>query len=288
MIFCEADHLKARGLDITTHVEIKGDVERQGRDLTGVKGRIRTQRSVVNYTPFEEMDIFYHLSKESLEILSFKIGEDVQLVGRVDIGAPHDVEFLIKMDESDPSGLFKWVQNEKRRLIPGRMSGRIRIHGPLASASSSGYLRLVDGYFGDVDYEVSNIKIEGEGADISVIDSRIHRKEGHLLMEGDVDLAMFGERNIFQDLIIKSDEETIIWNGWDITREKGGDDLRMGKDIGEDFRINFNTFVNDETVYEEKEGKGLELEYKIKEHESLKMRLESDDEFLGVEHRKKF
>ena len=88
---------------------------------------------------------------------------------------------------------------------------------------------------------------------------------------------------------MRSDEHTVVWQGWDITKQRSDSgELNMEKDIGEDFKLNFKTFVNDETNPRELNERELEFGYKLKGDKQLKMRLKEKEELLSVEQRMKF
>ena len=64
--------------------------------------------------------------------------------------------------------------------------------------------------------------------------------------------------------------------------------LVLSRDINKRIHVDYKASYDDETRYEDKQEAELELKYKLKRNQILRMRLKEDEEFIGVEHKIKF
>jgi len=74
-----------------------------------------------------------------------------------------------------------------------------------------------------------------------------------------------------------------------VMKDANEEELELKKDVGDDFRINFKKFMNDEVYAQDSHDDEYELEYKFRENKSIKMRLNQyGEETVELEHRIKF
>ena len=111
-----------------------------------------------------------------------------------------------------------------------------------------------------------------------------------MIVKGPIDLRTIGGPTFLADLNIESYQKSIDWEGWDVTQEQvyGTNRLGLKKDIGEDFCVSFKSNVEEEFYNYPYEKEEVGLEYKIIENGSLKMELNEDGEFLGLERKFEF
>jgi len=76
----------------------------------------------------------------------------------------------------------------------------------------------------------------------------------------------------------------LVWKDWKVTGDKKSSEVKLSKDIGDEFRINFKTYLNDETGLSNNDNSQIELEYELDDTESIKMQIKKDESFLALEH----
>jgi len=64
-------------------------------------------------------------------------------------------------------------------------------------------------------------------------------------------MRKLNEGTLFDDMVIMSDEETIVWEGWDITKKKMDNEVTLRRSISEDISVWYKSYLKDETKPEE-------------------------------------
>lgn len=279
------NHLRFDELDVTTELSLEGGLVKK-EDGTGlIAGEISTKNSIIDYKPFKELLGSYLIEEGILKIPSLALGDSYRLTGAVELTRPFLADLTIWIDGADMMDLLVFCKDIKEDALSGRIEGEFRVKGPLASPQVMGRCLVKDGNFGDLEYGSMWVDLEGKGRVIAIKDSKIYQKEGFLTMEGEIDLA---RANVCEGVKIISCEERVVWRGWDITKPWDSLELKMGKTVGEDFRINFKTYLKDELSAQATSRDEVALEYKLNDSESIKIHLREDEEVLGVEHKFKF
>ena len=165
---------------------------------------------------------------------------------------------------------------------------KIDIKGELPNPYVKIHFITGPGFFDDIAFESIRVTADGEYPLLYFRDSRINRETGHLTVEGKLDMRKLKEGALFDDVFIKSDKETIIWEGWDITKKKMDNEVTLRKSINEDISVWYKSYLKDETKSEESSKDSIELEYEIFNNKSLKMKLNKEEEFFGLENKIKF
>ncbi|GAG07441.1 unnamed protein product, partial [marine sediment metagenome] len=131
------------------------------------------------------------------------------------------------------------------------------------------------------DYQKMSVSLKGKGKILKVIDSKLYHEEGSLTIGGEINLA---NENIFDDLKLGVDRGMLVWKDWKVTGDKKSSEVKLSKDIGDEFRINFKTYLNDKTDFSNNDNSQIELEYELADTESIKMQIKKDESFLALEH----
>ena len=76
--------------------------------------------------------------------------------------------------------------------------------------------------------------------------------------------------------------------GWKVNRRPDSDLIELGRSLGEELKIGFKAYLEDETNYQQQSDSEVELEFKVDDHRSLKMKMRDDEELLRYEHSIKF
>ena len=244
---------------------------------------------MLNYIAFSDIRLFCMLEDDTLEILSFEIGENFRLHGKALLEAPYDLDLEVAINNMDLAKIAELQRgNNAPADIMGTLNGSLKMTGPFENAVTKGRFEVTNGRLGDVvfNYGVANIK--GKGPVLTLEDSKIHKDAGFLLVNGTINMRDIGKRNIFENVIVETDQKVVIWEGWEVTKPADGHVINASKELGRDFRVNFQTFTGSKNPDETQKTSHVELEHKMTETDSLKMRLKDNDEFFGVEHKIKF
>lgn len=278
------NHFKFKDFDVVTELNLEGELIRKDGHAT-IVGKIKTQKSILDYKPFRELEGTYQIEDGNLKILSLGLGEDYRLSGMVELQKPFLADLTLIIDGPDMADLLIYSKDVKEDALSGRIKGEFRIIGPLTSPRVKGHIVVKDGNFGEIKYETMVVNLEGDREVIAIKDSWLYQKEGKLVIDGQIEPT---KANIFEGVRIRSGDERIVWKGWDIAKPKDSSELKVGKTVGEDFRINFKTYLNDELSTRETQDNEVSLEYELGKSESIKMKLKGREEFLGLEHKLRF
>jgi len=287
-LYSSIKHWPVGAVDLSTDVTF--DAELKAKSETPIlTGMLNTTNTIINYRPAEELSAQFTVRKKVVEILGLKWGKTFRLVGKVNLEAPNDLEIIALLDGTKLEDLMSFWVESIQNVVSGTVKGRLEVDGPLDTCVSRGHITARNGHIGDVFYENAVIHLTGKGPMVMVGDSRIYRESGYLLLDGEIDFSQLGKRNILEDIVIKTDDQSIVWEGWDISKETATDTVNLKKRIGEELEIGFVAPVEPEDELKEEESEGaFEMRYKLKESDSLKMQIREEEEFLGVEHKIKF
>ncbi len=299
----KADHIKLRGIDLLTTVEIYTTFNKAlplkalGRPIPVdkerlMRGEIESSGTIVNYKPFREVRGGFYVEKNHLAIERLSFGERYNLSCGVDLTSPYWMKALITLKDTDIKDILMLFDID-REEVSGKVNGYIEISGPLFSTKDiliEGLLKGEDLIMGDINY--LKVGLKGAGLIIRPVESYLRRGDRFFDIKGFADLKGFRDKNLFKNIEIVSRDKAIVWNGWDITKGEASSELSLHKNIGEDFSVGFKTFtINDDPIDSPaltSENGELELEYRLKNDKSLKLRLLGDEELFCIEHKIEF
>ena len=262
--------------------------DEKGQSL-GFKGKLSSKNIVLNSKPFLPVHASFNIKEGELEIETLRMGKPYELKGVVGLVLPYKTDIIFEINRADMRELSKASKIKNLDVAFGIVSGSFHIKGSLAgNIFSDGTLQSRKGRFGAVEYDIIKIRLEGFGPIINIVDSSFKENSGTLTIEGYVDLRDISKGGMFDGIRVCSDVKTIVWRGWDITKD-GTDELRMEKDVGDKMRVGFKTVARDPLPsYQESENpEEISLKYKMG-LENLQMKLKDNEEFFGIEHSVKF
>ncbi len=93
-----------------------------------------------------------------------------------------------------------------------------------------------------------------------------------------------------ENLKISTDEKTIIWEGWDISKTDESGELTLSKGVEGGIKVGFKTYMRDETAYETiRPQDELSLEYKILDEDgAFQFKTKEKEDFFGIIKKYKF
>jgi len=230
----------------------------------------------------------FRVAGDDLEIRSLRLGRSYELKGRVGLKKPFKADLRIDIVRADIRDLTRLMKTKNPDIAMGVVSGILYVKGDQDRFFSDAILESRNGKIGPIGYDFANVRLEGFGPIINIVDSNMRHGNSNVTVSGYVDLRDIAEGSAFDGIIVRSDMKRIVWDDWDITK-KGKDQLSMEKDISDNVRIGFKTMARDPitSYYDRDNPEEMSLKYKIG-LENIKMRLKEDEEFFGIEHRIKF
>jgi len=282
-------HWNTGSVDLSTDIKLDIEIKEKTKPLA-LTGELETANTIINFRPSEELSMQFALRKNAIEILGLKWGKAFRVVGKFELAKPNNMEFIALLDGANLEEMTSFfTQDTLGSAVSGSVKGRLEVEGPLATCVSRGHITAKDGNLGDIYYENAVIHLVGKGSLITVGDSRIYRETGYLLLDGEIDLKKLGKRNVFEDVVVKTDDQSIVWEGWDISKKASDDEVNLKKRVNEEWEIGFTATLEDEAISDQRENQGeFELRYKLKDNDSLKLEIKEEEEILGVEHKIKF
>lgn len=284
------EDLEIKNVKVSADLIAKGRIlrDRQGKAI-GFSGKIFSENATMNSKIVPPLGASFKVIGDELNIEELRLGRSYRLGGRIGLVEPFNLDLRLEIERADMRRISRASNVKGRDTIFGIVSGSFNIKGALAgNIFSEGTIESRNGKIGPVSYKLITLRLEGFGPIVNIVDSNVSQDSGTLIIEGYVDLRNVAEGNLFDGMRVKSDMETIAWNGWDITKHSS-DELSVVKDVSDNMRVGFKTMATDPvTAYEDKEHpEEMSLEYKMG-MENLKMKLKDNEEFFGVEHSVKF
>lgn len=279
------DNLDIKGVFISGNVILKAKVLKDN----GLVGKLYSNDMTMNSSALPGIKIFFKLTKDKLKIYSLNFGDAYRLKGAIDLKEPFETDVYFEILRANLRDIALIIKAKRPDVVTGVMNGFFSIKGPLNNLESRGFIGGRQGKIGSIWYDSADIRIHGTGPIINIVDSRIRQAQATFTMEGYIDLRNIVGSNLLNYIKLKSDMKTIVWDGWDISKE-GSDSLKMVKDIGEKVSVGFRTFAREELPpYQKRDNLDeMSLEYKLDAGQAFQMKLKDNEEFFGVEHKKRF
>jgi len=275
-------HLNFKNVDIVTELNLSGRIKTKDDSGLVVEGEINSRNSILDYKPFKELNGSYQINNEVLEILSLKMDDNLALSGYVSLKPPYlvDLNLIARFDSLDELNPPFSIPED---LLTARgIEGELKLVGPIKNPDVKAWLKTGSGFLKELgDYQKMSLNLRGKGKILKVIDSKLYHEEGSLTIGGEINLA---NENIFDDLKLDMDGGMLVWKDWKVTGDKKSSEVKLSKDIGDEFRINFKAYLNDKTDFSNNDNSQIELEYELADSESIKMQIKKDESFLALEH----
>jgi hypothetical protein len=169
------------------------------------------------------------------------------------------------------------------------MNSRWEFKGPLDSLKSSIRLDIRKGRILEMKFESLSARLNGDGAIISIEDSRIARESGSFTLAGYMDLARIGKDSFFENLKVTGGDSAVLWDAYDTAKWQDVREFRMKKKVVDGLDVGFRQLVDDRNIDESlKDRDEYELSYNLHDKDSLKLKVSDNKNFFGLEHKDKF
>ena len=281
--------LKIFGQDFSNIIHLDLKAVFKDNVISRLLADINTEVSVINYKPISEIEASLIIDPKRVRIVYAKLGDTVSASGFFDTKSPKRVALSVNFANFILEE-FLSIVIENRPDISGTISGRIEIEGLYNKPTVKTELSAVNGNLGDIKYDKMLINADGTWPHLRMTDSRIIHKDSSLNIEGELDMRRFGTGYFMEDIVVSTTDNTIVWEGWDITRIDESREFLLQRSLGSGFRMGYKTRVTDETKYEPvKQRDEFQLEYDLLDDDSvLEFRAKESEEFFGIKKRYKF
>lgn len=285
------DHIRIGDLDFSNIIHLTSNLIYKSGVFSHLALDIYTESTILNYYPFDEFEISCWVDESLLRLIYLKAGDSISASGVLSLEPPHRVFFKLNLADFDISRLLVISKEQDEPVASGKMSGEATMEGSLDELKTKANFGAKLGHIGTIDYKNMMLNMEGQGPILTIYDSRLIRENSFLTIEGMVDIRKLGKERFLENLKISTDPHTIIWDGWDISKAAGQNELRLSKGVQGGVKVGFKKHIsNDETAYQSiKPQDELELEYRMPDDESsLQFKAKEKEEFLGLRRIYKF
>jgi len=269
--------------------EVIGDVwfSYGKQDVAGFS--IRGENIVINKHPFWDINakgkILY---KEKIFLLErLKWGDNLSLSAKMGINPPHYTEVQFEADRFDLAGIQKMFANSGDALA-GIVDGEVKVKGPLQTADVNGRVYIGEGQLGEMKFRSLFATLKGKLPIVEIADSRVVKDWGHIIVSGEMDFSKMPEGTAFDKLVFETDNKVAVWETWQIAKEEDYNVVEASKD-----RFTLTTAIESERDQLEEYStdqtqKEVGFKYKIDGKNSLKLEIDEETDFFGVEHKIQF
>ncbi|MBU1084230.1 MAG: hypothetical protein KKG84_03950 [Candidatus Omnitrophica bacterium] len=269
--------------------EVIGDIWLSYGTLGTPRFSARGENIVINKHPFWDIKaegiILY---KEKLFMLErFSFGDSMMLSGTAHMNPPYDTDMKFVMNDLDLAEI-KTVFTDGNMPIAGTVKGEVGIKGPAISARVDGRIYVASGVIGALNFRSIFATLKGNFPVIEITDSRVIKDGGRITVDGKMDFSKMGEGKAFDGVTFETDNKVAVWETWQIEKEEDGNVVQASKD-----RFTLSTAIESEgkileDYMTDQKQKEMGFSYKIDEQNSLKLEVDEETDFFGVEHKIQF
>lgn len=283
-----ATHLKLLGFDFLSNYNINGKLnyDKDGK-LESAAGDFKTSGSLINYDPIREIKGTYEFAGNKLKLLGLNYGDVIFANGAFSLAPPNEINLSFKFKGAQLGGLADLTM--EKGMVSGLAFGDIRVYGdPKKGLNIDGQIDFLNGNIAIVKYTSAKISIRGSSERLEFFDSKVYTDDEVLTLEGRMDLRDIGTSKVFHNIVVKSDPDTVVWAGTSVTRIAGKEEFVSGRDINEQFRVNFKTYSAQQIEQGRPKQDEVELEYKLGKPGNIKLKMKENDDFFGLERKVRF
>ncbi|MFH1778433.1 MAG: hypothetical protein ABH847_00160 [Candidatus Omnitrophota bacterium] len=283
-----ANHLKLSGFDLLSNYNIKGKFN-YGEDnrLNSIVGELATSGSIINYNPIRELKGNYEIADNKIKLKAINYDEVVLANGVISFFPSNEIDLYIKFKGAQLGGLTDLILD--KGMLSGLVYGDVHIYGNLPSqVKIDGQLEFKDGNISSIKYNLSKMNLRSNGSMIEFVNSKVYTEGAVLDLEGKINIKEIATPRALRYIQLKSDPRTVVLAGVDLIKGMEGEDIAFGKDVGEQFRVNFRAYASRDLPEKSLKSDEMELEYKLGGAKSIKLKMRENEDFFGVEHKVRF
>ncbi|MGB2601854.1 MAG: hypothetical protein WBD00_00890 [Candidatus Omnitrophota bacterium] len=269
--------------------EIIGDIWLSYRDEGMPVFLVKAENLVVNRSPFWDIVAGGTFSREKKLITIDKAswGKGFSLFGKIATEDPYNSNLKLMFRNVDLAEVGSMFGNTNTPL-GGIAEGEFTFKGPLNTASVKGRLHVGEGVLGNMEFRSISASFEGKLPVIKAVDSRVMKDGGYIMVDGEIDFSKMREGKAFDGLLFETDNKVAVWEDWQISKGDSANKVRATRD-----KVTLSTSLEDDSLHrgigeDDPIQNELGVNYKIDKGSSLKVQIEEDDDFFGLEHKIEF
>ena len=254
-------HLRIGLFAVTTELSGSFEAIRSGNDMRVIRGALRSQYSLINYKPVDEVAGSFRIQDGRIYLQSLSWGSFL-CEGYIGLVPPHEIAVTFSFDEAQASDLALFLGCAAGEgQLSGAITGAITISGFFDRTMVRGHIVARDGFIDKTEYGVFRASFEGLYPTVYFSDSSFIDANG---------------------LSFNVGGSLYLGDHCDITRGMSG--LTMSPVIYDGAEMREWTIRR----REESSTRSSALKYRIRKQDKGILSLEEDDGMLGVEGRIKF
>jgi hypothetical protein len=268
--------------------EVIGDLSINYKDEGVPSFSFSAENIIVDKKPVWDISLSgkFEPKRKRIILEDLKWGEGVNLKGVMRTEPPFQGDFVFAMKDvrmEEIARMFGSFDNAFR----GPVSAEVEFSGPIDRARIKGRLFVGEGVMGTVEYKSMFATLGGALPVVKISDARIMKEGGSVIVEGEIDVSKFKENMAFDNLKYWSDDRVAVWDYWQISKEDSTNMVTASKD-----NLSVSTSMeknsNEPVKLNENDKVNVGVNYKLDTANSIKVDVDEDDDFLGVEHKVKF
>ena len=254
----------------------------------GLEGEILAEPIVIQERVYTPLTGIIKIESKKIIIENLKWLDSYFIEGEINF-SPLAVNLSLFLREADIVPILSFSSAFSEEDNFGTASGEIECKGKWPEITVKAMVELKDSKIGKKNIEYAKFQVEGTNPYFTLKESPVIFDDTTLICRGPIDLSK-GGKEVFQDIEYALDESQMVWKGWKINQEEGEKELSLTKDVAGGFSVSLRapTLGEPEEDLAQDPGPEVELEYNIKGREKFKLRMDEDDDFLGIEHEVKF
>ncbi len=269
--------------------EIIGDFWITYNDVEMPEFSFKAENLVINKNPFWNLDAkgSFTNDRKVFVLKEANWGNGFKLKSKVGLESPYTTNLQLAMENvqlEEVAGLF---ENSNINL-KGVLSGELSVEGPIEKAKVKGRLFVKDGVLGPMEFNSLFATLGGKLPVVKIKDARAIKDGGQIIIGGEMDFSKKTAGEIFGKVIMETDNKVAVWEGWQIEKKDNNNVVEASRE-----RITLRTLMEEQDINKDiKSGmstqKEVELKYKIDDDYSIKMEVEEEKDFIGVERKVSF
>ncbi|MFT5207709.1 MAG: hypothetical protein ACI9CF_001468 [Candidatus Omnitrophota bacterium] len=286
-------HYPLGPFDVTSILNLKGDLGQSESGHLYLKGSISTQGSVVNWKPIPEESLFlYKLSEDKFDILtgSQLMGFDIE--GLIGHSQRQDVELEITATDYPFRSMHDIFSFKGTKPLGATADFKINIQGSLAQPRVFGEMLVLNEEENiEAPFKNMQMKFDGIFPEVQVSESRMFLHDGSVMRFSDqhIQLTELFNRKTYKHMIQHTEQTNVQLGDWTLRRTEKEDSVSLRRQINDRFSVSYDRNVSDETRRETMGNENeVALEYQLGGAESVRMELKDDESFWGIQRKNSF
>ncbi|MEA3490069.1 MAG: hypothetical protein U9R44_07020 [Candidatus Omnitrophota bacterium] len=269
--------------------EVIGDLWLTYRDPGIPVFFFKAENLVIDKRPFWDVVVEGEFSpgEKKLSLDNVKWGESITLRGKIRTQDPYPAELRLVIKDMDLGELAGMLGNTTGPFA-GVAETDINIEGPVKTAEVKGRLFISEGVMNNMEFRSIFATLEGKLPVVRIVDSRVLKETGHLIVSGQMDFSKLRENKAFEDVVFETDNRVAVWEDWQISKEEKHHVVEARKD-----KVTISTSMDDGSlrrrpVTEDAIQKEFGFKYGLDGSNSIKIETSEEDDFFGLEHKIQF